>query len=352
MSNNIKFKNISNGLENNGEFKFNWPILGHKNIIKYLQGLIINQQSISTYLFFGPEDVGKKTLVNLFIKSIFCFQGQNSKYFPCEKCKSCKDIDKNIHPDYITVDLEQGKKNISINQIKKFQERLYLTPVRASCKIALINKADTLSLEAANALLKIIEEPPRNSIIILIANKIERILPTIRSRTQNIVFHSVPLDKIYDYLKEIGASPKLARELAEFSGGAPGLAITYYKNLDLWKRHKYHLNKMLEILDNPINDRLNWVDEQVKLSKLTGSRYAYFETLLNSYLRLVRDLVVIQISSEIDLIHPFLKNSLIKISKKYKSDKLLDFYKNALLGKRLLSQNINPKTIFENLLLI
>ena len=339
-------------MNENGEFKFNWPVLGHQNIIKYLQRLIISQQFVSSYLFFGPEDIGKKTVVNFFVKSIFCFENQGSSNFPCGNCKDCKDIEKRIHPGYIEINLEEDKKNISIDQVRELKERLYLTSATGSYKVAIINQADLLSLEAANALLKLIEEPPQNSIIILITKKVENILPTIKSRTQNIIFHNVSLKEIREHLVKKGVSDKLAQELAEFSGGIPGLAMSYYQNLDSWNDKKNNLNEMLDILDQPLNRRLAWVDEQVKLSKKSSNQYIYFEIILNSYLRLIRDVVVLQINNEIELIHPFLKDLITRISEKYQVQELLSFYQNILAGKRSLNQNVNSKIILENLLLI
>jgi DNA polymerase III subunit delta' len=339
-------------MNENGEFKFNWPVLGHQNIIKYLQRLIISKQFVSGYLFFGPEDIGKKTLVNLFVKSIFCFENQSSQDFPCGNCKDCRDISKNIHPGYIEVNIEDGKKNISIDQVRELKERLYLTSATGSYKVVVINQADLLSIEASNALLKLIEEPPKNSIIILITKKVEDIIPTIRSRTQNIIFHNVALKEIKNHLIKNGVSEKLARELSEFSGGIPGLAMSYYQNLDLWTNKKNSLNEMLELLDQPVNERLKWVNEQMKISKKSSNQYIYFESLLNSYLRLVRDLIVFQLDSELELIHPFLKEIIVKISNKYQSNQLLNFYKQVLAGKKSLNQNVSPKIIFENLLLI
>jgi DNA polymerase III subunit delta' len=339
-------------MNENGEFKFNWPVLGHQNIIKYLQRLIISKQFVSSYLFFGPEDIGKKTVVNFFVRSIFCFENQGSDEFPCGKCKDCKDIEKRIHPGYIEINLEEEKKNISIDQVRELKERLYLTSATGSYKVAIINQADLLSIEASNALLKLIEEPPKNSIIILITKKVENILPTIRSRTQNIIFHNVSLKEIREHLVKNGVSEKLARELAEFSGGIPGLAMSYYKDLDSWNKKKNNLNEMLDILDQPINTRLAWVDEQIKLAKKSSNQYIYFETILNSYLRLIRDTIVFQINNDLELIHPFLKELINKISGKYQSGDLIDFYQNILEGKRSLGQNVSPKIILENLLLI
>lgn len=335
-----------------GEFKFNWPILGHQKIVKYLQKLIINKQFVSSYLFSGPEDIGKKTLVNFFVKSIFCFENSGSEVFPCDNCLECKAINKKIHPGYIEINVEEGKKNISIDQVRDLKERLYLTATNGSYKVAIINQADLLTLEAANALLKIIEEPPKNSIIILITKRSEDILPTIKSRTQNIIFQNIGLKEIKNYLIKQGLSDKIARELSEFSGGIPGIALSYGNNLDSWSIKKEDLGKMLSVLDKPINARLKWVEEELKKSKKSSNQYIYFEALLNSYLRLIRDVIVFQINTDIELIHPFLQEFIIKISQKYKSQNLLKFYNNALEGKKFLNQNVSPKTILENLLLI
>ncbi len=344
-------------MEKSQEFKFNWPILGHQNIVKYLQKSIITKQFVNSYLFFGPEEIGKKTLVNLFVKSIFCFQNQSSKIFPCNQCRDCQDFNRNIHPDYIELNLkedskEENKKNISIEQVRELKEKLYLTATRSIYKIAVINQADLLSSEAANALLKLIEEPPQNSIIILITEKVDNILPTIRSRTQNIIFQNVSLSEIYNYLLENGASKSLAQELSQYSNGVPGVAISYYQNPSLWTNRKNSLTEMLDILNDSLDEKLKWVEQQVKLSKKSRNQYIFFETLLNSYLRLVRDLVVFQLNSEVELIHPFLRKLITQISKKYQSSELLNLYKNLWVGKRMLGQNVNPKIIFENLFLI
>lgn len=338
------------------KLNFDWPILGHKNVINYLQKLIINKQFVRSFLFTGPEDIGKKTVVQNFVKSIFCLREEDFesgvKKLPCHKCDDCQQMKRGIHPDYIFLDLEDNKKNISIEKVRKFQERLYLTPARLSYKVGLINHAEDLSLAAANALLKTIEEPPKNSIIILIANRIEKILPTIRSRTQNIIFQNLSSKEIYDYLIAKDAPEKTARELSDFSGGIPGIAMAYYQNLKNWIKRKEDLNDMLEVLDQPFNDRLNWVEKKFKSSKKAKNQYNYFEILLNSYLRLTRDLVISKINPEMNLIHPFLRESILKVASKYSEQELLNFYKEILKGKKLIEGNIGPRIILENLVLI
>ncbi len=336
-------------MDDENQKSFNWPILGHENIIRYLQRLIEKENFIHTYLFTGPRDIGKKTVSNFFVQSIFCLADIN---IPCKICINCVEIEKHIHPDFIYVNLEEGKKNISIDQVRLFQEKMRLTPMRSKFKIGIINRAATLTTEASNALLKTIEEPPKNSIVILIAEKIENILPTIVSRAQNIIFNNVSNNEICNYLKDLGASSDLAKELADFSGGAPGVAINYFKNLDSWKQQKDELKKMLDIIDNSISEKFSFVDEKMKFSQSSENSYSYFEDLLNSYIRISRDLILFKISSDTNLIHSFLKNSIADISKNHSFEEIMEFYKNALNGKKMIFKNINPKIILENLLLI
>lgn len=335
---------------------FYWPILGHKNISEYLQSLIVGKNFCRTYLFSGPKDIGKKTMANYFIQSIFCqkdkYLEEKGKHFPCGLCIDCTESKKYIHPDFISIDLEDDKKNISIDAIREFKEKFYLTPIRSIYKVALINNADHLSDEASNALLKIIEDSPKNCVVIFISENPDFIIPTIKSRAEHIVFNSVAKSEIFDDLKDSGIDLDTAKELSEFSAGLPGIAMYYSKNLEDWVKHKENLKNILEIMDNPVNDKFKFIEEQIKLSKSYPNQYIYFDNLLSIYSRLVRDLIMYKLNENIDLIHPFMSNTVSKISSKFDSVDLLDFYKKIIDSKKMLYQNVNPKIIFENLLLI
>lgn len=327
----------------------NWPILGHKNIVKYLKRLIEKQDFLHTYLFTGPRDIGKKTMAGLFVKSVFC---QSKESVPCNSCSDCLEISKLSHPDYIYVDREEGKKNISIDQVRDFQSRMSRTPMRSKYKIGLINNADSLNKESANALLKTIEEPSKSSMVILIAEKIENILPTIRSRSQNIIFNNVSDNEIYENLKFLGAGSDISKELSKFAGGSPGIALHYFKNQEDWNVQKANLNQMLEIMDNSLNEKFFWVESISKKTTGKDNQYVYFENLLDNYLKIARDLIVYKLDPEIDLIHSFLSAPISKISRKFSYGELINFYKNILSAKKMIFQNVNPRIILENILII
>ncbi len=330
------------------KFLYNWNMLGHANIINYLQKLIRTRNFLNTYLFAGAEDVGKKTIARYFVQSIFC---KDEESIPCNKCSDCLEIKNGTHPDLIQVSLEDNKKNISIDQIRDFREKFSLTPMRSEFKIGIINDADRLNQESSNALLKIIEEPPKNSFVILIAQDIDKILPTIKSRSQNILFSGVKQKEIYDYLINNGADKNLAIELSKFSGGAPGVAMAYLKNPKEWEKRKQDLKQTIEIIDSSINDKFKWVENIVDKSR-TQDSYNVLSKILVDFMRIGRDICVLKTDEHAELIHPFLQDEIRGISEKYKTERLLEFYNFANNSRNIIFDNVNPKLIFENLLLI
>lgn len=163
--------------------KFNWPITIHKKQIQYLQTRIENKSFPHAYLFYGPKGNAKEQLAELFYRSIMC---ADSKERPCGKCVPCAESLKGVYTDVEVLEREKGKKNIAISQVRKMQESLSLSSFLNSYKIAIIKEAGALTLEAANALLKNIEEPHEKTIIILLAETLRNIPLTILSRCENI----------------------------------------------------------------------------------------------------------------------------------------------------------------------
>ncbi|HNZ86399.1 MAG TPA: AAA family ATPase [bacterium] len=330
------------------KFLYNWNVLGHENIIKHLQKILKTKNFLNTYLFSGPEDVGKKTIAKYFIQSIFC---KDQESIPCNKCGDCLELKNGIHPDLIQVSLLENKRDIGIDQVRDFREKFSLTPMRSQFKVGIINGADRLSQESSNALLKIIEEPPKNSFVILIAQDVDKILPTIKSRSQNIIFGGVKQKEIYDYLLNNGADKNLSFELSKFSGGAPGVAIAYLKNPKEWERRKQDLYDTVEIIDSSINDKFKWVEKLVNKSKSADSYNILSKTLID-FMRIGRDICVLKTDEHAELIHVFLQDKIRDIAHKYKMEQFLEFYNFANKSRNIIYNNINPKLIFENLLII
>ena len=145
---------------------------------------------------------------------------------PCQQCSACLKIRSGNHPDVLR--LEPLKTSIGIEQILAWQERVYLKHYEANYKVFLIEKADSLTIPAANALLKVAEEPPERTLIILSAENAEGILPTLRSRAQSLFFAT---SNEKNWLENLGAVDlDEASEAFQLSGQNPDLAMAILKS--------------------------------------------------------------------------------------------------------------------------
>jgi DNA polymerase-3 subunit delta' len=180
-----------------------------KNVVghEFQKGALIRsvrENRIShAYLFFGPNGVGKRLMAVEFAKILNCLNPiteADSKGEGCA-CRSCKKIEKGIHPDVFLVEYK-GIKDIKVDQIREeVEEKLFLRPFEGRFKVAIIDEAERMNTSAQNAFLKTLEEPPKDSIVILIASRIEALLPTIRSRCQLIEFKGIPPEVMLEEVK-------------------------------------------------------------------------------------------------------------------------------------------------------
>ncbi len=174
------------------------------------------------YLFTGPKGVGKETTAWAFLFHLFCLENTTN---PCGECKACKKIQKEIHPDIFVITPE--KKEITIGQIRELINFLRYRPLEGNYKIIFIKEAERINLEAGNALLKSLEEPPPYALFILLTENFSKLLPTIISRSQIIRFRSLPKSVIKEVLKKrFLFEEKVADTIAEVSFGSLGKAIT------------------------------------------------------------------------------------------------------------------------------
>lgn len=193
----------------------NWNIAGHKKQIEFLSNSIKTGKLAHAYLFAGPDHIGKRTLAERFVQMLLC--DSNSA---CGECGQCRTFVALSNADYIRIG-EPDK--IKIEEVRELIYKLSLKPYLAKFKAAVIDAAENLTNEAANALLKSLEEPKPQTIIILISSNPSRLPKTILSRVQKINFGPVEISE-YDHLIA-SSDPVKKKMIAEFAGGRPGLAM-------------------------------------------------------------------------------------------------------------------------------
>lgn len=197
-------------------------LLGHSQIIKDLIRFADAKRFASGYIFSGPSDVGKQ-LVALHLANYL--ENKNP-----EGSGTLSDMFL-IAPD------EKG--TIGIDAAREIKNFLWQKPLRSPCRLLLINEAEKLTEEAQNAILKITEEPPASSLLILITGDSQKLLPTLRSRLQTIHFGIAPTKEIAVWLaKEYKCPAEKACILAEYSCGRPGLALSLFSDKKTLKNQK------------------------------------------------------------------------------------------------------------------
>ena len=158
-------------------------IIGQENLKGLLSGAALNDKVAHAYVFAGPEGIGKRTLACAFAEVLLCpdIKVSDKGYaVPCRKCTDCMLYTNDSHPDFHYFSTEED--SIKISPIRKFLENINYKPQYAKRKVYIINSAEKMTVQSQNALLKTLEEPPGNSVIILLAANPEMLLETIKSR--------------------------------------------------------------------------------------------------------------------------------------------------------------------------
>ena len=174
-------------------------VVGHKNIIKYIESAVSADAVSHAYILNGERGSGKKLLANLFSMSLQC-QDREEDGDACGKCQSCKQAMSGNHPDIIRVSHEKPN-TISVDDIREqVNNDIVIKPYSSKYKIYIIPDADMMSVQAQNALLKTIEEPPEYAVIMLLTENAELLLPTIRSRCVMMKLRTLKAQLVTRYL--------------------------------------------------------------------------------------------------------------------------------------------------------
>ncbi|MGG3739519.1 DNA polymerase III subunit delta' [Aeribacillus pallidus] len=183
-------------------------------VMQMLKNSLRKNRTAHAYMFEGMRGTGKKEAGLLFAKSLFC-QHVKEGYLPCEECHHCKRISNGNHPDVHII--EPDGMSIKKEQIKALQEEFTKTGVESKKKFYMIVHTDKMTTNAANSLLKFLEEPNSETTAVLVTEQIHRILPTIISRCQVISFHPLPKDVLQQQLEHAGVHPHFSALLAQLT---------------------------------------------------------------------------------------------------------------------------------------
>lgn len=244
-------------------------VVGQKQLTDNLQSAIEHNKISHAYLIQGEKMSGKRMIADIFARALQCECGQSGNgRRPCDQCRSCRQAVNGNHPDIIYV--THDKPNvISVDNIRQqVNGDIAVKPYSGAYKIYIIDEAEKMNVQAQNALLKTLEEPPQYAVLLLLATRVEAMLPTILSRCVTLNMRPVPDDLIKKYLMHRIQIPDYkAAVCVSFARGNVGRAIELAAN----EGFEHMKCSALEILKNISDMEINQVVYEVR--KITEEKF-------------------------------------------------------------------------------
>ena len=274
-----------------------WRVIGQDHVLRQLESSLNRGRTAHAYLIAGPPHVGKMTLSIDLAQAANCLESAPA---PCGSCTQCDRIARLVHPDVRVIGVGQSTAGggrgsrtvIGIDDIKDVLRSVNLNPFEGSKKVIILDGAESMSAEAANALLKTLEEPPPQVMFLLLTGDADFVLPTISSRCQ--VFNLQPLAREEMLERLIGAhqaSPTEAEQLYRYSRGCLGWAIRALDDQQVLEQRQADLERLQEAMTSGLQTKFAYANEVATL--FSNNRDSAFQ-LLNLWLRWWRDLLLIK----------------------------------------------------------
>ena len=264
-----------------------WPVIGHEWAVEFLQRALRHGRNRHAYLISGSPSLGKMRLALAFAQALNC-EAEAPAQRPCLACRACTAIGRGHDPDLIVAAMEDGAP-LKIDAIRDVARLLALKPYSARYRIAILDDFHLVAPLAQDALLKTLEEPPGHAILLLLAASAERVLPTIRSRAQQLPLRPAPSELISRHLIGGGCDEERADLLARLSGGRVGWAISACAD----DAPLAFRNEMLESLSRVLKGtRLLRMKESEALSRRAGKDKALLRSALEIWQTYWRDVLL------------------------------------------------------------
>ena len=310
------------------KYQFNWPIIGHQAVVNFLQRSIIRRRPSHAYLLVGPKRVGKETVAEFFVQSLFCFEDDGSKNtLPCGECDQCRQIVNKVHPEIIYISPELGQRSITIEQVRGLIEKFSLTSMLNTYKVAILNGAESLEEPAANALLKTLEEPQGRSILILLAESLDTLPATIISRCQQL------------------------EQMARASQGRVGQVFVWLNSKYLWGEFKERIIAKIELLDQKQEIAWQLSKKIFANTRLFNEKMEKLQLELDEWINLLRDAVLIKTGMRAGLSYTFAAGEIERFAHYYPLPYIQQLLDWLFYVKKNIRRNPRPELIIDNILL-
>jgi len=329
-----------------------WQVVGQAKVVSWLQRSLEKGKLAHAYLLAGPPHVGKMTLALNLAQALNCEAAEP----PCGNCDSCHKIALSRHADVQIIGLNydgdsaaaRSRAEISIDQIRQMQHSASLPPFEGKYKVFIIDGAEFLSVEAANCLLKTLEEPVDRAVFILLTIN-DRLLPaTVVSRCQRLELFPLTASGVEAVLNQRGVEPQKAKLLARLCHGGLGWAVSAAIDDSLLKLHAERMDRLLDIINADYEERFAYATQLA--AQFSQSRELVQE-VLDLWLDWWRDLMLVKVGGGDAITNVDLEAELIEMSRGYTLAQIRAVINSIQVAREQLRQNANPRLVLEVLML-
>ncbi|MCR4279848.1 MAG: hypothetical protein NUV82_00270 [Candidatus Komeilibacteria bacterium] len=323
----------------------NIVLSAHRQVVDHLDMIVSEKRLVHSYIFVGLAGMGKDIIARHFMRSLLCTTSSSGG---CKECQVCRLLSSGSSPDLFRLDVMEGETQISIDSVREWQRKLHQKPVFSQFKIGFISEAERLSAGAAHALLKTLEEPPDNTIIIMLVPSPENLLPTIVSRSQSLYLPSLS-EKDLSRLLVPYCDEETAKIVTQLSARRPRRAAQLLADEAEIAAVKEAIEESYVLLGATEFDRLQRINN--RLTGDFGENKIAAQKMAEAVVVAARDALLAQVGASAAAHLRGYQASTQQVSQRLEMNDLLRGLENLLLLERKWEVNANPRLAIESLLL-
>ncbi len=325
-----------------------WDVIGHERAVRALARAARDEAPVHAYLMTGPERAGKRTLARTLAAALNCQAAPAER--PCHVCPSCRMTAREAHPDFTVVERTEERR-LNVEQVRDARGSVDWRPYQGRFKVYLFVDVDEMSEGAANALLKTLEEPPPQVVLVLTATSADAVPTTVVSRCRVVPLQPVAPSALAAGLEALhGADPATARRLAALSNGRPGWAVAALAAPELVARRQEEIDRVVALSEGPLGTRLLLAGESCKGGSFLESR-ALCLRVLEDMLEWWRDLLILSSGAGSAPLHADRRDELARQAAKRGHAKIVRGLREIESTAGSVERNVTPRLALEALLL-
>ena len=323
-----------------------WDFIGNRWAIEFLEQKVAGGTARQSYLITGPDSIGKRTLAVQLAQRLLCQQPEGG---PCRRCQDCRQLQAHQHPDLHWLEADEIDGTLKVEAVREMQRQIALAPYQSKHRVVLIMRAHEMSASAANALLKTLEEPPDQVVLILTARSEGSLLSTLVSRCEIVSLRPVSQEELIAGLQE-RLEPEMARLLGSLAAGLPGAAMELAQDEEALGARKEALEQLDRMLAADRIGRFEYVDQLTGGRDLAASRRRVLD-LLQVWLSLWRDVMLQGHRAQVALTNPDQAERIKRIESKVTGEQAADIVAKIQSVMTGITRNANLQLAMESLML-